>query len=289
MPLYSLAEKDLRDHCKRAIETLEQWMRRLIDQKLTESYGADYLNAKRTSGDRVIKKGIAEALTERKAKEPDRYPTPISAAVLEDEIELLCKPKLYKEHFADALKSAFPEGNDEARTFLTRLIPIRNALSHSNSISVHDAYRVLCYTHDVIQSIKDYYKAVNMAQLFNAPTIIRVTDSLGHDRPLSDPNRTVAAILDFSRDNKDFLHCGDTLSIEVDIDPTFDASTYGIRWLIANTNNPTVQHGTKFVLRLEEHHVAAQFTVVCHVTSNAKWHKLGTHDDQIDFIYCVLP
>ena len=250
MPLYSLTEKDLRDHCKRAIETIEQWMRRLIDQKLTESYGADYLNAKRTNGDRVINKGIAKALTERMAQEPDRYPTLISAALLEDEISLLCHPELYKEHFVIALKNAFPEGNDEARTFLQRLVPIRNALSHSNTISVHDAYRVLCYTHDVIQSIKDYYRAVNMGRQFDVPTIIPVTDSLGHDRLLSDPNRAAAVILDFSRDDKDVLHCGDTLSIEVEVDPTFDASTYEIKWLIANTDNPILQYGPKFVLPL---------------------------------------
>lgn len=289
MPLYSLIEKDLRDHCKRAIEALEQWMRRLIDQKLTESYGANYLDATRPNGDRVINKSIATTLAARMAQEPDRYPTLISAALLEDEISLLCNPELYKEHFIDALKGAFPLGNEEARTFLERLIPSRNALSHANTISVHDAYRVLCYSHDVIQSIKDYYKAVNMGREFNVPTIIRVTDSLGHDRPLSDPNRTAAAALDFSRDDKHVLRCGDTLSIEIEVDPTFDASTYEIKWQIANTNNPTVQHGPKFVLPLEEHHVAARFSVVCHVTSNAKWHKLGTHDDQIDIDYCVLP
>jgi hypothetical protein len=290
MPLYSLAERDLRDHCKRAIEALELWVRRLIHQKLNASYGVNYLDAQRPNGDRVVKKDIAVGLARRMASEPIRFPTPIDAAFLEDAVSLLCNPELYRRHFAVALEEAFPDGREEAHTFLKRLVPIRNSLSHSNPISVHDAYRVLCYTHDIIRSIKEHYKAINMQQQFNAPTVIRMTDSLGHAVSFSAANRHPDSfgMLDYSRDDKAILHCGDSLSIEVEVDPTFDPSTYEIEWLIANIGGPPMR-GPKFVLLLEERYVSTRFCAVCRVTSNARWHKLGTHDDQIDIAYRVLP
>jgi hypothetical protein len=290
MPLYKLSEKDLRDYCKRAVENLELWIRRLINQELIKSYGTQYLNATHPDGSRIINNGIERNLLARMTSEPKRFPTPIDAAFLDDAISILCNPELYKKHFAPALTEAFPDGLAEARTFLTRLIPIRNALSHSNSISVHDAYRILCYSHDIIQSIKIYYVALNMQQEFNVPTIVRVTDSLGHTVSFSSTTRNPQGygMLDYSRDDKAVLHCGDTLSIEVGVDPTFDASTYEIKWLISNIGGPIIT-GPKFTLLLEERYVSSRFCAVCHVTSKEKWHKLGTHDDQIDIAYRVLP
>jgi hypothetical protein len=47
--------------------------------------------------------------------------------------------------------------------------------------------------------------------------------------------------------------------------------------------------GPKFVLLLEERYVSTRFCAVCRIISNARWHKLGTHDDQIDIAYRVLP
>jgi hypothetical protein len=290
VPLYSLSDKDLRDHCRRGIEAFELWARRLIHQKLAESYGINYLDAICPDGARLVKKDIAEKLTSRVASDPMRFPAPIDAALLEETISLICNPELYKKYFAEALSKAFPDGREEARTFLMRLVPIRNSLSHSNPISVHDAYRVLCYTHDFIQSIKAHNEAMNTQQQFNAPRIIRVIDSLGHAVSFSSANRHPdgPGMLDYSSDGRAVLYCGDTLSIEVDVDPTFDPSTYEINWLIANIGGPPMQ-GPKFVLLLEQRYVSTRLCVVCRVTSNAKWHKLGSHDDQIDIAYRVLP
>ena len=279
MPLYSLTERDLRDHCKRAIEALETWMRRLIHQKLSDAYGANYIDATRPSGQRVVNNEIVRRLRARMSSDPDRYPTPIDATLLEDAIALLCNPDLC-QHFQESLMEAFPDGHAEAGTFLRRLIPIRNALYHSNPISVHEAYRVLCYSHDVIQSIKTYYETVNMQQQFNVPQVLRVIDSLGHALSFSPANRNPEGfgMLDYSRDERAILHCGDTLSIEAEVDPTFDPSTYQVEWLISNIGGPRTQ-GPKFVLPLEERYVSTRLCLVCRVTSNAAWHKLGTHDE----------
>jgi hypothetical protein len=289
MPLYSLTERDLRDHCKRAIEALETWMRRLIHQQLSDAYGANYIDAMRPSGQRVINNDIARGLRARMTSDPERFPTPIDATFLEDAIALLCNPELYTQHFQAALMKAFPEGQAEARTFLNRLVRPRNALYHANPISVHEAYRVLCYTHDIIQSVKAYYESVNMQQQFNVPQVIRVIDSLGHAVSFSPASRPDGfGMLDYSRDENAILHCGDTLSIEVEVDPTFDPSTYEVEWLIGNVGGPRTT-GSRFVLPLEERYVSTRLCLVCRVTSNAAWHKLGTHDDQLDIAYRVLP
>lgn len=166
----------------------------------------------------------------------------------------------------------------------------RRAKISPRRISVHDAYRVLCYSHDIIQSIKDYYRATNMQQQFNVPTIIRVTDSLGHIVAFSAANRNPEGygMLDYSRDDRAFLRCGDTLSIEVEVDSTFDPSTFEIEWLISNIGGPRIL-GPKFVLLLEERYVSSRFCAVCRIVTKASWHKLGTHDDQIDIAYRILP
>lgn len=290
MPLYAIPEKDLREHCKRAVESLEMWMRRLIHQALSSTYGDNYLDATRPDGTRVIKAKITNSLKEKLEKEPARFSTLIDAALLEEEIALICNPLLYKEHFADALSEAFPGGLEEARIFLKRLVPIRNALSHANTISVHDAYRVLCYTHDVIHSLECHYRKMNMQQQYNAPSVIRIADSLGNAVVFSPANRHPdrGGAIDFSRDENVFLRCGDTLSIEVEVDPTYDPSTYEVEWQLSNIIGPIIR-GNRFSLLLEERYVSTQFCVVCLVTSKAGWHRLGKHDDQIDFFYRVLP
>ena len=220
MPLHSVPDVELRDHCKRAIEGLEYWLRRLIDQELTTRYGANYLDAIEAGSQRVIRNEIAQRLKSFRDAQPTRYSRPIDAALLNDEIDIICKASLFNNCFKDALFAAFPHGNDEARVFLERLLAPRNALYHANPVSVHDAYRVLCYTTDVIESLKAYYLQENMAQEFNVPTVIQVRDSKGHVVHFSDPQRIVGHA-DFSNDPLSYLRCGDTISIEVEIDPSF--------------------------------------------------------------------
>lgn len=290
MPLHTISETQMRDGCKRAIEGLELWLRRLIDTKLTEAYGQDYLDAKKTDGSRVIKSDLAKTLSNRKSQEPERFVRPIDAAFLDDQIQIICNPALYSDHFADALSYIFPQGNDSARTFLMRLITPRNALYHANPISVHDAYRVLCYSMDVVESLKSYYARVNMENLYNVPTVVKILDSLGHVFYPSSSNRNPdgSAILDYSRDEESYLRCGDSISITAEIDPAFSSDQYKVEWLIANLGGPNIT-GDKFHIFLSDRYVSTRFCVVCRVISNQSWHKLGTCDDQIDIAYKVLP
>jgi hypothetical protein len=286
MPLHSVPESDLREHCKRSIEALELWLRRLIDDKLTAAWGANYLDAVKQDGSRVIRAELGRKLHERQSFEPRRFPRPIDSALIEEEISIICNPSLFAEHFSDALMAVFPQGADVARTFLQRLVMPRNALYHANPVSVHDAHRILCYTMDVIEGLKKYYVRLNLSHLFNVPTIVRISDSLGQVVQRSgDADRSV---IDYSNDVNAYLRCGDTLSVEVDVDPTFAPNAYEIVWLISNIGGPTIT-GRKFQLTLTERYVSSRFCAVCRVISKQTWHKFGTHDDQVDIAYKVLP
>ena len=46
MSLHKLPIDEIRDYCKRDIESLEYWLRRLIDEALSDAYGSNYLYAK---------------------------------------------------------------------------------------------------------------------------------------------------------------------------------------------------------------------------------------------------
>lgn len=290
MSIHRLSEAEIREDSRRNLETLERWLRRLIDQEFTQKYGPDYLEVVRNDGSRVVKAQVAETILNRRAKEPSRYPRAIDAALLDDIISIICNPKHFSEHFKPALNAAFPEGSNEARTFLSRLVPVRNPLSHANPISMHDAARVLCYSQDVIGSMKAHYRATNMHQEFNVPMIVRVTDSLGHDEVFSDSNRGPhgAGVRDYSHDPAAYLRCGDEISIEVEIDESFEPGSFEVEWLISNIGGPR-QTGSKFFLLLDEQYVSQRFVAVCRVVSNQSWHKHGTHDDQLDIAYRVLP
>jgi hypothetical protein len=150
---------------------------------------------------------------------------------------------------------------------------------------------VLCYSTDVIEGLKEYYTKMGMSQSYNVPTVVRIWDSLGHEDHLTgeDQNHDGPRCVDYSRDKASYLRCGDTLRIEVNVDPTFDAQEYEITWAISDIGGVELPPGNTFHLHLTERYVATRFCVVCYVASKKNWHKLGRCDDQVDIAYRVLP
>jgi hypothetical protein len=174
----SLSDSNIRSICKQKIEALEHWLRRLIDDTLTPIYG-DYFSHEDANGNRLIKSSLATQVAERQLREPLRYPRKIDAVLLDDAIEILCKPELYKNHFRAPLAHAFPDGREEAKTLLSRILAPRNNLTHANAISARVAERIICYSNDVIDSLREHYKSLNMQQDYDVPLILRITDSFG--------------------------------------------------------------------------------------------------------------
>jgi len=185
MDLHLLNNDARRSLCRRELEALEHWLRRLVHETLAAAHSVEYLDAVDRGGRRLIKREVRDEIAKRLEKEPARYQRPVDAALLGDLVTIICNFENWRDYFGAALEEAFPLGNEDARIFLRRLVDIRNKLSHANPISVHEAARVICYTLDVIDSMKAYYMKRNLEKEYNVPTIIRITDSLGNEFDLS--------------------------------------------------------------------------------------------------------
>lgn len=282
----------IRSECKNTIENLEIWLRNLIDNELTKNYNSNYLEFLNDDGTRLIKKEIVKDAIERKTNNPNRYPRLIDAMLLDDEIKIICNPKLYKNIFSKALSSAYPQGNDEARTFLNRLIPIRNKLYHSNPISIREAEKVICYSNDVLDSIKEYYKEKSLEKKYNAPTIIKVSDSIGNVFYSSQikRNSTGRGLCETRVFEKNVIYSGDKISIEVEVDSSFNVEDYSIKWVFAKKENTTFEENfNKLSINLENQHVKTDYAIYCSVTSKEDWHRCGNVDDSVAIIYEIAP
>jgi hypothetical protein len=265
---------------------------RLVHETFLAAYGPEYLDATGEDGTRLFRKKTIKVIEVRRREEPSRYARPIDAATLDDLVRIIYKPETYNRHFVSALRAAFPEGPQEARTFLDRLVDIRNKLSHANPISVHEAARAICYTQDVIASLKEHYATMNQQKEYDVPTIIRVADSLGHVRHESELISTgLGCFCDFSNEASGRLHPGERLTIEVEVDPTYERSSYRFRWMTFHGTPPSsFNDDVEYVtIEIDDSHVGRIFDVRCEVTSNKGWHRYGRHDDMVDLRYKVRP
>jgi len=290
MPLHALGEAQLRERCRTLLEGLEVWLRRLIHDKLTEVYGPDYLTAKDGRGNEIIAVALSRELSRRQAREPARYPRPIDAADLKDEFGVICDPDLYDTVFKEALDHAFPAGREQAKMTLDRLLPPRNALSHVNPISVRQAEQVICYTGDVIESLKRYYTDRSMGRQYNVPSVIRYSDSFGtsrHENEFRRQGGDGSGFLLFDTDPTKYLRVGDVLSIQVEIDPSFDPDDYEVRWQMIGGGEPIV--GSHLRIEIQTGHVNERFEIQCYVTSKKEWHRFGGWDDFLAVRFKVLP
>ena len=290
MPLHRLSDAELRAACKATIESLEVWLRRLIDLLLCSEFGNDYINALNpATGDHLFKKRMRDSIQRRVDREPNRYARCIDAALLEDVIYIVCHSSLYDRFFEPFFVSHYPHGRNELKTFLERLIGPRNALAHSNPLSVRQAEQVICYSHDAIDAIKCRMEEINMDKDYNAPTIIKITDSRGfvfHDSEISRFGDGLGQV-NLIRDRSAWLTVGDILRVEVEIDPSFSPKDYRIRWEYPNR---CVEHTeSSLILNISHHHVRASFHVICKVVSNKTWHRCGDVDDHVTLMYRVLP
>lgn len=293
MPLHNLTEVELRQSCKEAVEALEFWLRRVIDITLVPEFGGDYINAKSSTNDKhIIKGSVRDSIQSRASSDPSRYPRMVDAMLLGEEIDIICHPGLYKSFFKEYFEKSFPLGNDQIRNCLRKILEPRNNLAHANPISVRQAEQVICYTHDVIDAIKDRLKERNLDKEYNAPTIIKISDSRGfvfHDAQIR-RNRTGRGGIDLTGDQSTLLRSGDTIGVEVEIDPSFPAEEYNVDWVFpAGVNIQKHNSNQRVVLCLTDENVRVDFTICCTVISTKSWHRCGDVDDCVSITYKVLP
>ena len=282
---HEYSQDELRAYCRRSLDTLEIWARRLIHDRLTEVYGTNYWNAKNKKGEYIIKSSVRKHAMSLFKEQPDRFPSPIDTLFLDDIIYLLCKPEFYSMMFKDALDKAYPQGREEAHEFLKRLIPIRNPLSHANPISIRQVEQAICYSHDFIDSLKAYYKSRGEEQLFNAPKIVRVSDSLGNVFECN--NETSSLGLSFIVPQK--LNCGDAYSVQIDVDSSFRSDEYTILWKMNGHDTREFVDSSKFNVIFGVQDVAMQKYIWCRIIQKKSWHRYGSHDSKITLALTILP
>jgi hypothetical protein len=288
MPLSGLTERDLRDGCRARLEMLELWLRRLIHEQFEQIYSNDILNAKNALGEFILKKQIRENIEKHLQERPGRYKRPVDAALLDDLITIICKPDTYESCFATALKDAFPLGNEEARNFLNRLLAPRNHLSHANPISIRQAEQVICYSNDVVHALRNFYAMKGKADAYNAPSILRVWDSFGHMEHAQVAQAGMTHRFDYSDDPASQLRPGDTLTIEIEVDPSFSDEGFIVKWSSMYVD----QRGerlVKFVLPVENRHVGRELPIDIKIISHQDWHRHQVWDDFWWVCYRVLP
>jgi hypothetical protein len=219
---------------------------------------------------------------------PGRYKRPVDAALLNDLITIICKPDTYESCFATALRVAFPLGNEEARNFLNRLLAPRNHLSHANPISIRQAEQVICYSNDVVHALRDFYAMRGKADAYNAPSILRMCDSFGHMEHAQAAHADMHKF-DYSDDPASYLRPGDTLTIEIEVDPSFSDEGFMVNWSSIHVDDQRGERLVKFVLPIENRHVGRELPIIIKIISHQDWHRHQVWDDLWRVSYRVLP
>jgi hypothetical protein len=280
-----LQERERRDAARKHLDSAEAWLRAIIDRQLQTAFGNAYFSASLLTGTAVIPKSIRERATGRVAQEPARFPRMIDATELGDAIKIVLHPELYATFFREPLRHAYPDGEAEARTFLTRLETHRNKFAHGGVCSTREFEQCACYSNDLIDSIKLFFQEINMARTFNVPTFTRVFDNKGNNFHLNPRPEDQHQLIDIRTRGNGDLYPGDELVIEVEVDESF--SGWSVRWL---TFNNETGFGTIVHLPIKNKHVGAQMDIRLELVSAESWHKLsGGCDDRLDLRYRVLP
>jgi hypothetical protein len=285
----NMSEDEIRSCCRTKLDTLEIWLRRVIDSQLSK-VSKNYFDYTDETGHRLIKSDIVKDVKLRIGKEPERYKRSIDAILLDDAISIICNEYLYKKFFSSAFK-ALNSNRVEVKNYLLKLYGPRNCLAHSNPISHRDAEKIICYSNDIIDSIKEFYTSINMQNEFNVPKIIRVSDSFGNVKYCEqfNTNKLGETVIDYSDKSDSYLWPGDKLIVEIEVDSSFLPNEYQIKWRVNKYAYP-ISTSLRLEVELTEKDVSCSFQILCEIISKKDWHKMNNGcDDYLLLVYKVLP
>lgn len=293
MPFYSLSEQELTGIAKKHLFSLEFWLRRVIDNVLTEAYGDTYWkpSEEASSTPNILSKGVREKVQERIDKSvPGRFSRWIDATLIEHQIELVTNNKLYDDLFKPFFALLFPGNFSQEREYikfvLGKCASVRNAVYHSNPISVRQVEQTVCYTNDIIESIKAQYATLKMQETYNAPTIIGFNDSRGLQVLDGQFNKTsFGKHVNLPEHYK--MRPGDRIRFSIEVDSSFRSDEYTIEWRYGTMM--ILGQGASILLELEEKHVSERASISVEVISNKKWHRHRHNDDDLSIVFRVLP
>ena len=290
-PLMKLTETELRDLCRHHIDTFENWSRRIIDETFKTCYGTDYFNFMVSADQPLIKSEIKKRIEQRVRDNPGRFPRKIDAILLEDIEYFLCRDDLYSSHFKTILEP-FYSGVFEIRKVLNRLIPIRNKLSHGNTISIHEAEQCICYIGDFIDVYKQHYVVMGKERDYNVPVFLRIKDSLGNDIIRQDSSYSWELNFYGTFAPKIQFRSGDSYKLWVEVDSSFNSDLYEISWIVTQDFTTVIKKGTGSVIyfTLNNKNVSYSPEIKIFLTTKRDWHRFHNFDDIIELHYeQVLP
>ena len=286
---YQYSEEELRTICRTHIENFEKWARIFIHNILSEKLAADYFHAKGDDGNYRMRKSFVENSDRMMAAEPLRFQTPVDTLFVEDIIYILCKPDFYRDYFSSYLCRMYPEGCNELRTFLDRLIPIRNKLSHTNPFSIREAEQCVCYCNDFIECIKEYYKTMGKDKDFNIPTIIKVHDSFGNEYFVKDGRAGEnLIIIDPKTQQKKTFYFGEKFNLNLTIDPSFAENTYSLNWT-SKEGIEVLDNGKRVNVTITNKLIGEDVLLICRLVTNNEWHRFLGYDQQLLIKFKALP
>ncbi len=288
MPLHNIDNVTLREKCRSRIESLEVWLRRVINEEFTQLHGPNFINFQNENRDFLIKKHVRDNINARYSNSPKDFARLIDAAFFENLIDIFCNPNHLENIFKKYLNSIYPHNMPHQYIYLefclSRLKAIRNTLSHANEISVRNAEFVLSTTTEYTESFKQYYYMEGKQQEYNVPQIIKITDSFGN--VIIRRNFQNNEIHDFSTNPNCYLRPGDIVSIEVEVDPSYTDTKYKFRF---GGTSQDYDYNNRLVYTIRKQDVQERKPIHCQVRSDKDWHKHSHMDDQITIYYKILP
>lgn len=285
---HSIPENELRSICRINLEAFEKWARTIIHSELSKHLGDNYFDIELSPDVPVVKKSIRQKTAVLMREQPQRFKRKIDTLFLDEIIYLLCRNDLYKLYFKSFLDIIYPDGNAEARTFLNRLIPIRNSLSHSNPISMRDAERCICYTNDFIDGVKQYYQDKGEERVFNTPNAIKLNDSLGNEFLLNKDKSF--ELIEINRPGTKQLHqfnVGERYSAWLTLDPSFNSDSYLFNWHVECGRY--LGDSSRLEVEITEDMIRESCPIYCTIKSNKSWHRYNGYDQQFAIVFQVLP
>lgn len=269
---------------RRYVDAAESWLRKLIHHQLQAHRGDYYL----TAGG-VLKTAETKSLQAKIASDPAKYPREVDATSFEQAQKIVCHCDRWEPYFATMLGSAYPLGYLECQHFLNRLISVRNDLQHGRTCSARGLEQAICYTNDLSDAIKAFFREQNMTREYDVPMFVKYVDSLGNQSTLENVSTVISSrIIDWRTNGIGDLRPGDTLVAEVTVDPTFDRAGYSV-----NCSGPgsDAVSGSRLTLHVENRHIGEQLEIKFQVKTDRDWHRDGHQgiDDGLTLLFRVLP
>lgn len=126
-----------------------------------------------------------------------------------------------------------------------------------------------------------------MQREYDVPKIIRMVDNLGNESHLENVSENInMRNIDWRAAGRGDLRPGDTLVVEVEVDPSFEDVGYEVTWHVFGGENGS---GPLARIAIQVNHVAEQFELAFQVRSQRDWHRFGQCDDGLTLLYRVLP